>query len=296
MIRKSPVRIAAFTLIELLVVVAIIALLISILLPSLSDAKEQAKVAKCLSNLRGVMTTTNMYFHEYNDQFPFMVRASGGWMGICTWSYGGKTNNEYWETYDSGVFYIPVTERPFNEYLMGTKVEPDLMDGNEIILRTEIPAVECPSDRTSNQRRFNDTGLPQQSISTYDDVGTSYHYNIHALQDTNIDEWENDGAGWVQIGRALVGDTLGGMTGTLTMFWEDPLDWALEDMTQEIGNHKKYSKHCVGFLDGHAAYKYMDSRRHCGVGWATINPNWAFHPGQPRGAIYYTLLSKNCNP
>lgn len=59
-----------FTLIELLVVVAIIALLISILLPSLNKAREQGRRAVCQANLHHLGVAFKQYFHEYNDILP----------------------------------------------------------------------------------------------------------------------------------------------------------------------------------------------------------------------------------
>jgi len=50
-----------FTLVELLVVVAIMALLLSIMLPSLSAAREKAKQVKCLANLKDLTTTSILY-------------------------------------------------------------------------------------------------------------------------------------------------------------------------------------------------------------------------------------------
>src|SRR5512140_676551 len=59
-----------FTLIELLVVVAIIALLISILLPSLARAREIAKRAVCASNLSSIGKAIKVYSNENQDYFP----------------------------------------------------------------------------------------------------------------------------------------------------------------------------------------------------------------------------------
>ena len=67
-----------FTLIELLVVVAIIALLIAILLPSLSRARELANRSACAANARGVMQSCVVYAAENNDLFPLVVIPTNG--------------------------------------------------------------------------------------------------------------------------------------------------------------------------------------------------------------------------
>jgi prepilin-type N-terminal cleavage/methylation domain-containing protein/prepilin-type processing-associated H-X9-DG protein len=56
---------AGFTLVELLVVIGVIALLLAVLLPSLARAREQAKAAACLSNVKQLATALNMYANDH---------------------------------------------------------------------------------------------------------------------------------------------------------------------------------------------------------------------------------------
>lgn len=59
-----------FTLVELLVVTSVIALLIALLLPALSRARESARVIQCASNLRQVSLATSGYLADCKDTFP----------------------------------------------------------------------------------------------------------------------------------------------------------------------------------------------------------------------------------
>ena len=59
-----------FTLIELLVVIAIIAILASILFPVFARAREKAREANCMSNLRQIGTALQMYAADYDEYLP----------------------------------------------------------------------------------------------------------------------------------------------------------------------------------------------------------------------------------
>jgi prepilin-type N-terminal cleavage/methylation domain-containing protein len=66
----KPCHSAGFTLVELLIVIGIIAVLVSILLPSLSRARQAAVMVKSLSNLRQLGLGLEMYKNENKGAFP----------------------------------------------------------------------------------------------------------------------------------------------------------------------------------------------------------------------------------
>ena len=95
--KVSSVR-RAFTLIELLVVIAIIAILAAMLLPALAAAKEKAKKAQCISNLKQMDLANLMYIndngHSVPDNYtpPSGSATTGAWFINLTQYYARATN------------------------------------------------------------------------------------------------------------------------------------------------------------------------------------------------------------
>jgi type II secretory pathway pseudopilin PulG len=74
--------------VELLVVIGIIALLISILMPAISRAREHAITAQCLSNIRQVGMAIQMYANAHNDRVPVGYNNGQGWNGYVVYEAG----------------------------------------------------------------------------------------------------------------------------------------------------------------------------------------------------------------
>lgn len=75
----SHLKLRKFTLIELLIVIAIIAILLSILLPSLGKARERAYMAVCASNERQHMTGVQLYAKSNENYYPGVHTVNLGW-------------------------------------------------------------------------------------------------------------------------------------------------------------------------------------------------------------------------
>lgn len=112
---------AGFTLIELLVVIAILSLLVSILLPSLTKARDLARRTLCATNIHGNSLGCFMYAEEYNGILPalgnYNLGADGASASLYYWKNSipvGKNLNEILQPFTPGMttWVCPATSAP----------------------------------------------------------------------------------------------------------------------------------------------------------------------------------------
>ena len=101
---------AAFTLIELLVVIAIIAVLAAILFPIFAQAREKARQASCLSNLKQIGLATVMYASDYDGTYPMV-------------QYKGPDGRVWWAIYKSDAGEIDKTRGLIYPYLKSGEIQ-----------------------------------------------------------------------------------------------------------------------------------------------------------------------------
>lgn len=144
---RSPQGLSAFTLIELLVVISVLALLIGITIPALGHARESARRAKCLANLRSIGQGFQLYLNDSRGLFPYVRPLHAG----------------------SGPFEPTPTNDPSLLDLLAQYLDAPVPRRGEDGFFIVSDPYKCPSDRSS-------TDEGQQFEPMWRSDGTSYEY------------------------------------------------------------------------------------------------------------------------
>ena len=150
--KKSP---GGFTLVELLVVIGIIALLVSILMPALGRARDQANRIKCMGHLRSVVTGMVMYASENKGALPwtnwganYMTNKPGDVNGTAGWLYDNRNwdqnaKDPSWDFLEGGMVFRYLKSREVFKCPLHDAQPPSLSGPSEKYTSYLMNGVTC---------------------------------------------------------------------------------------------------------------------------------------------------------
>ncbi len=231
-----------FTLIELLVVIAIIAILAAILFPVFAQARDKARGASCLSNLKQWGTAARMYTQDYDDNFvpPFhYVRPS----------------------FDNDIDWWDDLLQPY-------------VKSRQIAI---CPTHSWTQDWAAPRNQWYDEGGKKvkkmsYGVNTVEDWGTfgplwnTNYGSHHGFRDPHY----NSLGAIVQVGHGIADSVIADPAGSIWIVDSDMgelwADWFF-DFNPDPWVRKQYERHALGFnavyADGHAKWARSGSSKPC---------------------------------
>jgi len=254
------------------VVISIIAVLISILLPVLSAARETANIAYCSSNLGTLSKTAGMYMDdEGKPTQPWHLGADYPGLSIgyvSEYVFGGfqhSTPNP--DNAGADTFQIPTRLRPYNKY-----IAPGV--GGRAPIKTYV----CPSDKSwytpSVGEQIDPSVPPPDAYASWMVNGNSFAINWYWLEGPPW--WGGDYGNlpyYSAAGEQMLARKVGGEAASFALFYEVSMNYFMYDARPRnglFGNsaiqglgpgwHRKHSSYTIGYLDGHAEFRFIDTR------------------------------------
>ncbi len=281
------------SLIDVLASLAIISVLLALMIPTLGAGRKEAGVTQCMSNLKVIARTGMTYSNDHAQQMgcgnrptlPWHLGFNSPWGSVGLVSefiYGGyRTPVDTGEFPDADYRIIPTEYRPFNKY-----IAPGI--AGQSPLRQYV----CPADGWEGTPTVGQ-GFPNidEVFSSWEANGNSYAINWYWVEGSPDGDYVyGDIQAMHAYGTAMLSKKIGASASKFVVFMEAAMNAYMydagppsgshgESLIQTLGQgwHGKHSTYSMAMWDGHAEYRFIDTRYTSDYGyntWPELDTYW----------------------